>query len=132
MPARIDVAPVPAPIPPPAVLPPLNLQPPAAAPHSMSEDPAEAAKNERLQAKAAALRAAPSAVPISDVTVILGMKTKQGRQEVIHDIGPDFRILDCTHNVKEKVRAVTEEGMFLGMEPTGEYEMIIKIKYIKV
>lgn len=121
MPARVEAVPAP-----------IQAVPPPAAPHAMVEDPVEAAMNAKLQGKAEALRAAPSAVPYSDVTIIMGVKTKQGRQEVIHDIGPGFRILDCTHNVKEKVRAVTEEGMYLGVEPTGEYEMTIKVKYLKL
>lgn len=120
MPARIEAVPAPVPAMPPA------------APHAAVDDPVEAAKNGRLQAKAEALRAAPSAVPYSDVTVIMGVKTRQGRQEVMHDIGPGFRILDCTYNVKEKVRAVTEEDMYLGVEPTGEYEMTLKVKYLKL
>lgn len=121
MPERI--AALPAPMPAPVAAP---------APHAVVEDPVEAARNAKLRDKAEALRNAPSAVPYTDVTIILGMNTKQGRQEVIHDIGPGFRILKCIHDVTEKVRAVTEEGMYLGVEPTGEYEMTIKIKYLKL
>lgn len=126
MPERIApaAAPVPAPVSAPVV--------PEQAPHAQTDDSGDAAKNARLRAKADSLRNAPRTVPVSDVTIIMGMATKQGRQEVIHDIGPDYRILDCVYNVKEKVRAVTEEGMYLGVEPTGEYEMTIKVKYLKL
>lgn len=72
-------------------------------------------------------------MPISDIGVIIGVQTKDnGRQEVMYDIGAGkHRILKCTHELTEKVRAVTEEGQFLGYEPTGEYEFILKVKYLK-
>lgn len=110
----------------------IPFNPPAAAPHAVSaQNPDEEARTSRLRRKAEDLRNAPRSVPINDVAIIIGMRTKQGRQEVIHDIGPEYRILKCTHEVVEKVRAVTEEGVFLGYEPTGEYEMSLKIKYLK-
>lgn len=115
----------------PAPVAPAPVGPPPAAPHAPQQNTAEEARNAVLRAKAEALRNAPRAIPIKDVTVILGMHTKSGRQEVMYDIGPDYRILKCTHEVVEKVRAVTEEGQFLGYEPTGEYEMTIKVKYLK-
>ncbi len=105
---------------------------PQAAPHSASvQNAEEVARESRLKQKAEALRNAPRTMPISDVSVILGMQTKQGRQEVFHDIGPNHRILKCTHEVVEKVRAVVEEGTFLGFEPTGEYEFVLKVKYLR-
>ncbi len=93
--------------------------------------PAEQARNAELQEKARALREAPRAVPITDVAIVIGIRTKEGRQEQIIDIGSDFRILECTQNMKEKVRAVTEDGQFLGYEPTGECEFTLKVKYLK-
>lgn len=132
MPSRIpngSEAPMPAPMPAPVAL----VQPPAA-PHSAAAQGGseEDERNGRLRAKAQALRDAPRAVPITDIAVILGMKTKDsGRQEILYDIGPSMRILKCTHEVVEKVRAVTEEGQFLGYEPTGEYELTLKVKYLR-
>lgn len=93
---------------------------------------AEEQRNAELRARAQQLREAPRAVPVSDVSVILGMRTRDGgRQEVVYDVSPQHRILKCTHEVTEKVRAVTEDGQFLGFEPTGEYELIVKVKYLK-
>lgn len=110
-------------------LPPLPPQPPSA-PHSVRAQQAEAVdREEQLRIRKAALKALPKGVPITDVTVIIGYKTRQGRQEVIHDIGPDFRITTASHSVEEKVRPVTEQGQFLGMEPTGEYLLTLKVKY---
>lgn len=61
------------------------------------------------------------------------MQTKDsGRQELIYDVdGAKHRILDVQHGVKEKVKAVTEDGQFLGYEPTGEYELTLKVKYLR-
>lgn len=68
-----------------------------------------------------------------DIAVILGMQTKDsGRQEIIYDIGGGkHRILKVTHENIEKVKAVTEDGQFLGFEPTGEYEFTLKVKYLR-
>ncbi len=116
---------------------------PAQAPQTLQErtavvmappplSPEEQERNARLQAKAQALREAPRAVPVTDVAVIIGIRTRDnGRQETMIDIGQDTRILECTNTVKEKVRAVTEEGQFIGFEPTGEYELTLKVKYLK-
>lgn len=92
----------------------------------------EAVRNEQLRARQAAIRAAPRAVPVTDVAIIMGMMTKgSGRQETVIDINQSHRILECTQTVKEKVRPVTEDGQFLGYEPTGEYELTLKVKYLK-
>jgi hypothetical protein len=70
---------------------------------------------------------------VTDIAVILGIQCKDnGRQEVIYDIGGGkHRILKVTHENVEKVKAVTEEGQFLGYEPTGEYEFTLKVKYLR-
>lgn len=73
-------------------------------------------------------------VPVSDVTLIIGYRDRQGaRQEVIHDIvDSDHRIVMCSHNVLEKVQKVKDDqGNLMGFEPTGEYEVTIKIKYVR-
>jgi hypothetical protein len=75
-----------------------------------------------------------SAVPVQDVTVILGMQNREGnREEVIHDINTleDLRIVSCAHTIEEKTRAVKEDGQLIGYEPTGEYILTLKVKYIK-
>lgn len=124
-------APVAAPIPAPVAL----VPPPPAAPHSPAAQGGdeESAQRARLAARQQALREAPRAIPVMDLAVILGMQTKDsGRQEIIYDIGGGkHRILDVQHGVKEKVKAVTEEGQFIGFEPTGEYEFTLKVKYLR-
>ena len=75
-----------------------------------------------------------SAVPITDVTVIIGMRNREGnREEIIHDINTENkkRIVLCNHNIEEKMqKAKDDEGMFIGYEPTGEYTLTLKVKYI--
>jgi len=75
-----------------------------------------------------------SAVPITDVSVIIGMLNREGkREEIIHDINTAdaTRIVLCHQNIEEKTRAVKEEGQLVGYEPTGEYILTVKVKYIK-
>jgi hypothetical protein len=74
----------------------------------------------------------PIGVPVTDVTVIVGYVSKDGsRQEVIHDIH-NVRIASCVHQVDEKLqKAKDEEGNFIGFEPTGEYSLTLKVKYLK-
>jgi len=75
-----------------------------------------------------------SAVPITDVTVIIGMRNREGnREEIIHDINTEQkkRIVLCNHNIEEKMqKAKDDEGIFIGYEPTGEYTLTLKVKYI--
>lgn len=68
-----------------------------------------------------------------DLAIIIGMQTKDsGRQEIIYDIGGDkHRIVKVSHETTEKTKPVSEDGHFIGLEPTGEYEFILKVKYIK-
>lgn len=104
---------------------------PIPAPPTLDSSP-EALERQALRERAQALRSAPRAVPVSDVAVIIGIQTRDnGRQETLVDIGQDYRILECTQSVKEKVRAVTQDGQLLGYEPTGEYEFTLKVKYLK-
>lgn len=68
-----------------------------------------------------------------DVAVCLGIKGKDGkRQEIVHQIDSDeVRIISVTHGINEKMRAVKEEKQLVGFEPTGEYELVLKVKFIK-
>lgn len=69
----------------------------------------------------------------SDVAICLGLLGKDGkRQEVVHQIDSDsVRIVSVSHGVVEKMRQHKEDGQLLGFEPTGEYELTLKVKYIK-
>ncbi len=57
------------------------------------------------------------------------------RKEIVHEIGvndDDVRIVSVQHGILEKMqKAKDEEGNFLGFEPTGEYELTLKVKFIK-
>lgn len=73
-------------------------------------------------------------MPITDVSVCIGMKDKNGqRTEVVHQIDgeSDFRIVDCTHNVKEEMTPVRVEGKIEGFEPSGKYRLKLDCVYIK-
>ena len=73
-------------------------------------------------------------MPIGSVTVSINYLDGEGKmQEVMHDIGGEnVRIVQCIHNINQKVKmAKGDEGELLGFEPTGEYELTLKVKYIK-
>lgn len=74
----------------------------------------------------------PSVLPVSDVTVIIGYKDRDGRRtEVIHDIA-DVRITECQHSFAEKQKMTKDnDGQLLGFEPTGEYILKLLVKYNK-
>lgn len=73
-------------------------------------------------------------IDYSDVAVCLGITGKDGkRQEIVHQIdGQDVRIVSVAHGITEKVKqAKDDDGNTLGFEPTGEYELTLKVKFIK-
>lgn len=72
-------------------------------------------------------------VPITDITVCIGIRDPNGeRREVVHQIDSSaYRIVSCQHGVQEKTAAVREEGAIIGFEPTGEFELSLKAKFIK-
>ncbi len=75
-----------------------------------------------------------NALPVTDVAVVIGYKTKNGKkEEIVHTIdSDDVRIVTCSHTVEEKMKAAKdEEGNSLGFEPTGEYVLTLKVKFIK-
>lgn len=76
-----------------------------------------------------------SAVPYTDIAVCIGMKDELGiRKEIVHQIqgeDSDIRIVNVEHKVTEKTRQCKEDGQLVGFEPTGEYELVLKVKYIK-
>lgn len=70
----------------------------------------------------------------ADVAVCLGITDKSGkRQEIVHQIdGSDVRIVSVSHSINKKVKpAKDDDGAVIGFEPTGEYELTLKVKYIK-
>lgn len=71
-------------------------------------------------------------LPVSDVAVVIGFKTKNGqREEIVHTIdSDDVSITNCLHSVEQKVKqAKSVTGELLGFEPTGEYILTLKVKY---
>jgi hypothetical protein len=75
-----------------------------------------------------------SALPICDVTVIIGVRDRNGRRsEIQHDLGPEVTIRSCSHSVLEKtvINRDPETKAIMGHEPTGEYELNLKVKYTK-
>lgn len=76
----------------------------------------------------------PSEVHVTDVVVIIGMKTKGGkREEVQHsiDVEDGLRIVKCVQEIEERQRQCKEDGQLIGFEPTGEYNFNLKVKYVK-
>lgn len=72
-------------------------------------------------------------VPISDVTIIVGRKNLEGqRTEEMNNIdGRDFRITGFSEVVVEKMQKVKDDqGNLMGFEPTGEYELTVKVRYV--
>jgi len=72
-------------------------------------------------------------VPFSDVTVIVGRRNAAGeRTEQMHNIDSrDFRITGFSEVVIEKMQKVKDDtGNLMGFEPTGEYELTIKVRYV--
>lgn len=68
---------------------------------------------------------------MTDITIIAGYQTKDGRQEIVYDIGPEFTIDSFIHSYKEKVAKTKdpETKELLGFEPTGECVLNIKIEF---
>lgn len=74
-----------------------------------------------------------SGLPIQSVKVIVTYRTKDGDQEVVHNIdGADFQIVKCEHNVEEKVKQTRDPDtkQLMGYEPTGENLLTLKVKYV--
>lgn len=74
-------------------------------------------------------------LPVADVAVIIGYKTKDGkREEIMHVIdGGDVQIATGSHTVEEKFTKAKDPdtGQFIGHEPTGECLLTLKVKYFK-
>lgn len=73
-------------------------------------------------------------VPIADITVEIGYVDNEGkRREVLHEINSeDVRITSCDHGIHEKTKITKDdEGHILGIEPTGEYELVLKVKFFR-
>jgi hypothetical protein len=72
----------------------------------------------------------------TDVSVVIGLSGPNGtHQEIVHQIdgafGSGVSIVKVEHGVEEKVRQCKEDGQLVGFEPTGEYVLTLKVKYIK-
>lgn len=79
-------------------------------------------------------RTLPRGTEYTDVAICIGLEPVSGgdRKEIIHQIdGSQVRITSVEHKVNEKMRAVKEDGQLIGYEPTGEYELTLKVKYFK-
>lgn len=72
-------------------------------------------------------------MPVRDVTIVIGYTTTDGqRSEVTHEVGPGLRIVGFVQGVVEKMQKTKDDdGRLLGFEPTGEYELTLKVKYTK-
>lgn len=69
---------------------------------------------------------------INSVGVVVGYKTSKGINEVVHQIdGEEVTITSCSHSVVKKMRAVKEDGQTVGYEPTGEEELVLRVKFIR-
>lgn len=71
--------------------------------------------------------------PINSVTVVIGYETKNGIEEVVHQVdGVKNDIVAVVHSVERKTRAVKwEDGSIKEYEATGEEILNLKVKYIK-
>ena len=86
-------------------------------------------------AQAASQRLLKGGTPFTDITVCIGFLDENGnRQEIVQTLdATKVRIVSCLHGVEEKMKMVkdSETGDNLGFEPTGEYILQLKAKYIK-
>ncbi len=73
--------------------------------------------------------------PVASASVAIEYRAKNGQaHEVVHTVdGEVVEIVSCTHDIKKKMVAAKdpETGERLGFEPTGEEELILKVKYIR-
>jgi hypothetical protein len=71
-----------------------------------------------------------SELPYKNISLCIGM---EDGKEIVHQISDeDVRIVSVQHSVNEKVKqSKDEEGNLLGFEPTGEYELTLKVKFVK-
>lgn len=72
--------------------------------------------------------------PVNSASVVIGYRGKDGKEnEVVHTVdGETVEIVSCTHDIKKKMRAAKDdEGNVIGFEPTGEEELVLKVKYIR-
>jgi hypothetical protein len=72
--------------------------------------------------------------PVSSASVVIGYLGKDGKEsEVVHTVdGEAVEIVSCTHDIKKKMRASKDDdGNVIGFEPTGEEELVLKVKYIR-
>jgi hypothetical protein len=76
----------------------------------------------------------PLEFPVDHVAVAINYRGKKDGNEVVHTVdGEKVQIVSCTHDIKKKMRQNKdkETGDLLGFEPTGEEELIVKVKYIR-
>ena len=68
---------------------------------------------------------------ITDVKVLLGFNTPNGRQEAVYVIPAEEFIIDsyAVSDEEKVMKAKGSEGEFIGFEPTGEHTFVLKIKY---
>lgn len=74
-----------------------------------------------------------SEFPVIAVEVVVAYQTSQGIQEVINTVnGNNVQIASCKHEIVRKFKAAKDEnGNISGTEPTGEEELILRVKYFR-
>lgn len=90
--------------------------------------------NPTLAAVPAPADAAPQYVPESEVEyvhVVVGYKTKNGTQEVVHQMDDGVTIDKFVYDLERKQEKVKEDGALIGFAPTGEEILKITVKYHK-
>jgi hypothetical protein len=68
-------------------------------------------------------------IEVSDVKIVIGYATPEGRKEMVHDIS-GYNFSQCNLGIERKfAKAKDEAGNNIGLEPTGEYVVVLKVKY---
>lgn len=79
------------------------------------------------------IRSVNDAIEISGVMVDLTFRGRDGESVVQHVInGREVKIVGYHMTISKKTqKSKNEEGNLIGFEPTGEEELVLKVKYIR-
>lgn len=71
--------------------------------------------------------------PVNSVTVVIGYETRNGIEEVVHQVDGKFNdILSVQHGVERKAKPVkNKRGDVEKYETTGEETFVLKVKFIR-
>jgi hypothetical protein len=74
-----------------------------------------------------------SGFPVDSVTLVIGYKTQQGIEEVVHQVdAKKCDILKVEHSIeRKKVAKKDTDGSIISYEETGEEILLLKVKYIR-